>query len=73
MTMRFGTVTGPEQIEAMSRVLEAYCMQAGITDESEREDVAARIVSLHEIGVSGEDELLAALACRIAKEPSTVS
>ena len=59
--MKIRTVAGPEQVAAMGRVLDAYCKHAGITGQVERENVAARILALCEIGVADEDELLAAL------------
>ena len=59
--MKFGTVAGPEQVAAMGRVLEAYCEHTGITSHIERQNVAARILALYELGVADEDELLAAL------------
>ena len=59
--MKFGTIASPEQVAAMARVLDAYCKQAGITSQVERENLAAQIMALFEIGVCEEDELLAAL------------
>jgi hypothetical protein len=59
--MKFGTVAGPRQLAVMERVLIAYCKQAGIESQVERENVAAQIVALFEIGISEEDELLEAL------------
>jgi hypothetical protein len=59
--MKFRTVAGPEQVATMGRVLDAYCEHAGITSQIERENVAARVLALYEMGVAEEDELLAAL------------
>ena len=59
--MRFGAVARPEEVAVMARVLDSYCNQAGITSQVERENVAAQILALYEMGVSEEDELLAAL------------
>ena len=37
--MKFGTIASPEQVAAMARVLDAYCKQAGITSQVERENI----------------------------------
>ena len=59
--MKFGAVAGPEQVAAMGCVVDAYCKQTGITSQVERENIAAKILVLYEMGVDSEDELLAAL------------
>lgn len=59
--MKFGAVAGPEHVAVMGRVLDTYCRHTGITNKIERENVAARIIALYEIGVVCEEELLAAL------------
>ena len=60
--MRFGATANPQQVAMMANVVDAYCRQAGIEPENpERERVAARIIALYEIGVRGQNDLLAAL------------
>lgn len=60
--MKFGTVANPHQVSNMARVIEAYCRQAGIeAGTAEEAAVASKVVALHEIGVRGPNDLLAAL------------
>jgi hypothetical protein len=60
--MKFGTIANPHQVATMAGVVDAYCRQAGIEPGTqEQEDVAAKIVALHEIGVRSPNDLLSAL------------
>ncbi len=43
-TVKFGTTASPDQIPVMARVLDAYCKQAGITNQVERENFDAPIM-----------------------------
>src|SRR5688572_13918999 len=62
MTMKFGTIANPQQVAVMARVVSAYCKHAGIEPGSAaREDIATKILALHEIGVRNENDLLSAL------------
>lgn len=44
--MTFGTIASPDEVAVMARVLDAYCMQAGIV---ERENIATQIVALSRV------------------------
>ena len=59
--MKFGGVASPEELAVMDRVLDAYCAQAGVTNQVERENIAAEIVALFELGLPTEDDLRRAL------------
>ncbi len=60
--MKYGTVANPQQVSTMAMVVNAYCRQAGIgTGTPEEAAIASKVVALHEIGVRGPNDLLAAL------------
>lgn len=60
--MKYGTIISPQQMSALKNVVDAYCRHAGIASGSpEEEAVASRIVELHEVGLRGQHDLLAAL------------
>ena len=60
--MKFGTTANPQQVRVMSHVVDSYCKHLGIQRGTpEEEHVASVILSLHEIGVRGENDLLRAL------------
>ena len=59
--MTLGIIANSDQLTIMARVLGAYCKHGGITNQVEIDSVAGRIVALYEMGVTEEDELLAAL------------
>lgn len=60
--MKFGSVANPQQVATMANVINAYCRRTGIEPGTrEEEEIATKIVALHEIGVRGQNDLLAAL------------
>ena len=59
--MKVWADSSPYQVAMMARILGAYCKQHGILDQIDRDKIAARIVALHDSGVTREDELLAQL------------
>jgi len=60
--MYFGTIVNPQQLATLKTVVTAYCRHAGIVPGTpEAEEVASKVVALHEIGVRGQNDLLAAL------------
>jgi hypothetical protein len=59
--MKFGCVASPEELAVMEHVLNAYCIKTGVTNELEREYVAAGIVALYELGLTTEADLVRAL------------
>jgi len=60
--VKFGTIANPQQLEAMTHVVAAYCKHVGIDPGTpEEEHVASLTLALHEVGVRGENELLNAL------------
>jgi hypothetical protein len=62
MAMKFGAVANPQQVATMAGVVDAYCRHVGFAPGTpEREDVAAKILALHDIGVRGQNDLLRAL------------
>ena len=66
--MKFGTVAGPDQVATMARALDAYWKQGGIMSQTERENIAAKSVALYDLGIAGEDEILAALTMPAAAD-----
>ena len=68
--MKVGTTANPQQVDAMSRVVFAYCRHINIDPGTpEAEHVAAVVLALHEIGVRGENELLRALIVPASRLP----
>ena len=65
LAMGSGVVAGPETVEMMARVLDAYCSHAGVVSHIEREHIAVVVLALYETGIETEDGLLAELL----KEP----
>lgn len=62
MALKFGSVANPQQVATMANVINAYCRQTGIEPGTqEEEEIATKIVALHDIGVRGQNDLLAAL------------
>jgi hypothetical protein len=62
MAMQFGTIANPQQLSTLRGVVAAYCRHTGIeAGTPEAEAVASKVVALHEIGVRGQNDLLAAL------------
>jgi hypothetical protein len=60
--MKIGTTANPQQVDAIARVVSAYCRHIGIPSGSpEEEHVASLVLALHEVGLRGENELLGAL------------
>lgn len=60
--MKYGTVINPQQMSALKAVVDAYCRHVGIaTGSADEEAVASRVVELHEVGLRGQHDLLAAL------------
>lgn len=60
--MRFGFTAGPQQVAAMTRVLDTYCRHARIQPGTpEQDNIAEKIVALYEIGLRSEHELANAL------------
>lgn len=60
--MQFGTIVNPQQLSTLKSVVTAYCRHTGIVAGTpEEEEVASKVVALHEIGVRGQNDLLAAL------------
>ncbi len=60
--MQFGTIANPQQLSTLQGVVTAYCRHVGIpTGTPEEAAVASKVVALHEIGVRGQNDLLAAL------------
>lgn len=72
--MKFGTIANPQQVNAMTRVLAAYCKHAEIGPGiPEEEHVAALVLALHEVGVRGENDLLNALIVPQHRLPDSLS
>jgi hypothetical protein len=68
--MKFGTTANPQQVDAMSRVVFAYCRHIGVDPGTpEAEHVAGVVLALHEVGIRGENELLKALIVPKEKLP----
>jgi len=62
VALKHGSSANPHQLDAMSRVVTAYCKAIGINASSrEGENIADIVLSLHDIGVRGEGALLRAL------------
>ena len=60
--MTFGLTADPQQLATMERVVTAYCKQARIARETvECENIAATVLALFNLGITDENELLAAL------------
>jgi hypothetical protein len=53
----FRGVIEPRKLASLSKVLDDYCLEYGINDETGREEVAFQIVQLYQRGVAGEDRL----------------
>ena len=60
--MKFGFTAGPQQMAAMTRVLDAYCKHAHIEPGTPEEDnIAEKIIALYQIGLKTEHDLANAL------------
>ena len=59
--MRFTGIANSEQLGVLCQALEQYCAAHKVTDNDERENVASLIVWLFGRGVTGLDEIVAAL------------
>jgi hypothetical protein len=69
MAMKFGPTANPQQVDAMGRVVSAYCKHMGVKSTSpEGERVAEVVLALHEAGIRGENALLGALI--VPREPN---
>jgi hypothetical protein len=69
--VKFGTTANPQQLEAMSRVVYAYCKHIGVgLGTPEEEHIASLVLALHEVGVRGENDLLRALIAPDNRLPS---
>ena len=55
--MPFRNVIEPVHLAGLSRVLDDYCCEAGVTDEVRLDELAYQIVQLYQQGVDGEDRL----------------
>ena len=68
--MKFGTTANPQQVDAMSRVVFAYCKHIGVgSGTPEEEHIASLVLALHEAGIRGESELLRALIVPVSRLP----
>jgi len=57
-------VASAKQLAMMERVLEAYCRTYSVTGPMQRDDLAALILELFDLGFREEDALLAELIKR---------
>ncbi len=70
MAVKFGTTANPQQVDAMGRVITAYCKHVGIDAGSlEEERVAEVVLELHQVGIRGEAALLDALIVPSGRMP----
>jgi hypothetical protein len=47
----------PQQLETLHQAVESYCLDCGITDESERLYIAEMVIALFELGLLDPDHL----------------
>jgi hypothetical protein len=60
--MKFGTIASPQQLSILQGVVAAYCRHTGIIPGSpEEQAAAANVMALYEMGVRGQNDLMAAL------------
>jgi hypothetical protein len=71
--MMFGVLASPEKIEMMVRVLDTYCIRAGIVHRADREDVAATIFGHYANGIETEDDLMFALLNKVPRRTAWIS
>ena len=64
MAMPHG-IASAKQLAMMARVLDRYCETYGITDPLQRDDTAALILELFNLGSRDEDAILAELKKRL--------
>lgn len=69
-----GAIANPQQAEAMTHVVAAYCKHIGIEPGTpEEENVASLVLALHGVGIRGENDLLKALIVPYERRPDSNS
>lgn len=63
--MKYNGVADPNQLSMMKKVLQDFCSEAQIAEDSpDREHIATSIIALYESGVEDEEELARLLAAQ---------